>query len=112
MLRLEGPSGKMTPNQYLEEALNFISVNEENNQIKSVIKTCFPKRKCFTLPRPIGDEEKLLNIENLNYLELNETFRIKCEECVDEILTSATPMKMTLNSQESIPINGTSKPSL
>lgn len=50
------------------------------NQVRQKIKNIFKQRKCFTLSRPVHDEHQLRNIQDLNYKELREKFRLEVEE--------------------------------
>jgi hypothetical protein len=45
------------------------------NQIRKGICRFFPKRECYTMVRPVDDEEDLANIENLEWNSLKGDFK-------------------------------------
>ena len=80
-LKLVDQSGKnITEKQYLEHALENIKGEEndemvkEKNRVRSLIRTYFPERDCFTLVRPVEDEKNLQNLQALNDDELRSEF--------------------------------------
>ena len=80
-LRLVDQNGKnITEKQYLEKALENIKGDEnneiikENNRARSLIRTCFPERDCFTLVRPVEEEKNLQNLQELSDDELRSEF--------------------------------------
>lgn len=56
------------PNQYFENALKeqsgFSQAIEQKNRIRRLIKSFFQDRCCYTLVRPVTDEELLQDLEN------------------------------------------------
>jgi hypothetical protein len=54
---------KITSNQYLEKSLRDISIFGKYASITNIVRhklqQYFPDRKCFTLVRPVADEEEL-----------------------------------------------------
>jgi len=50
------------------------------NDIRDAVRSFFPKRDCFTLVRPISDEDKLCDLSKVPYAELREEFRtgVRC----------------------------------
>lgn len=69
---------EINPKQYLENALRPVEINRDvmgenaevmkrKNEIRSVLQTMFQERDCSVLFRPISDEKKLREINNLPY---------------------------------------------
>ena len=80
-LKLVDKNGKnITEKQYLERALENIKTEENNeiikekNRVRSLIRTYFPERDCFTLVRPVEDEKNLQNLQELSDDELRSEF--------------------------------------
>ena len=80
-LKLVDKNGKnITEKQYLEHALENIKGEENNeiikekNRVRSLIRTYFPERDCFTLIRPVEDEKNLQNLQELSDDELRDEF--------------------------------------
>ena len=80
-LKLVDQSGKnITEKQYLEHALENIKGEEndemvkEKNRVRSLIRTYFPERDCFTLVRPVEEEKNLQNLQELSDDELRSEF--------------------------------------
>ena len=72
-LQLEDKDGNtITEKQYMETALQIISgtsdLIEENNRIKTMIKSSFPQRDCFVMMNSsdLSLEEKTINGNNIN----------------------------------------------
>ena len=68
---------------YMEESLKpILGVSPEElkkNQIRKGILSFFKTRSCFTLCRPVDDEEQLANIEQLDWSQVKEDFRFESE---------------------------------
>ena len=45
------------------------------NDIRDAVRSFFPKRDCFTLVRPVTDEDKLADLSRVPYDDLREEFR-------------------------------------
>lgn len=45
------------------------------NDIRDAVRSFFPKRDCFTLVRPVSDEEKLADLSKIPYTDLRDEFR-------------------------------------
>lgn len=60
----------ISPNQYLEKALEeqkgFTDKIEEKNRIRRLLKTFFIERQCFTMIRPVTDEDSLQTLEQMD----------------------------------------------
>ena len=77
----------MDPDQYLESALRaqpgFDENTLERNRIRQMLTAFFTDRKCFPLVRPLVDEERLQEIDQVPYEELREEFREGMEDLKD-----------------------------
>lgn len=65
-----------TADEYLEHALKDKpgSRNVQKNEVRKKIREFFPTRKCFTLKRPVIDEEKLSMLDELPEDEFRPAF--------------------------------------
>ena len=50
---------EISPNEYLERALQDRKGAEEQNVVRKELKKVFSKRNCFTLIRPLTNEDDL-----------------------------------------------------
>lgn len=70
---------KISPKQYLENALNPVKGDParvgSKNQIRECIKTFFPDRDCFTLIRPVKEESQLQQLAKLAHTDLRPEYR-------------------------------------
>ena len=68
----------ITPRGYLESALTqqkgFTDEIEQKNRIRRLVQTFFKDRDCFTMVRPLTDEEQLQNLERKDLKELRSEF--------------------------------------
>lgn len=68
----------ITPKGYLEGALTsqkgFTDEVEQKNRIRRLIQTFFKERDCFTMVRPLTDEDQLQNLENRELKDLRPEF--------------------------------------
>jgi len=88
-LKLEDSEGNtITAKQYLENALKQQTGNsdqiDEKNKLKSLICNYFTERDCFTLVRPVENENDLQNLQTIDeslfrkeFLEQSSLFRNK-----------------------------------
>lgn len=100
---IDGSGKRITPNQYLENALNAIefdgnqSIDEETmkkNEIRKLLKVFFKERDCYTLIRPVSDEKKLRNIDKLPKNELRGEFLQQMDDLVQRIFLSVRPKQV------------------
>ncbi|CDW74480.1 guanylate-binding n-terminal domain containing protein [Stylonychia lemnae] len=94
---------EINPKQYLENALRPVEVNREligdngveiikrKNEIRQVLQTMFQERDCTVLFRPVSDEKKLREINNLPYDSLRPQFRMQLEGMVKKIFYNLRP---------------------
>eukprot|EP01114_Cavostelium_apophysatum_P010112 TRINITY_DN2355_c0_g1_i2.p1 TRINITY_DN2355_c0_g1~~TRINITY_DN2355_c0_g1_i2.p1 ORF type:complete len:386 (+),score=98.24 TRINITY_DN2355_c0_g1_i2:1772-2929(+) len=69
------------------------------------IRKHFRNRRCWTLSRPVHDEQQLHNVENIPYCDLQEDFRVSCEGLIEDLLRSADVLKIS-NSETAVPVDG------
>ena len=78
-LQLVNPDGEpITPREYLEKALSiqkgFSESIESKNRIRRLLSTFFKERDCFTMVRPLTDEDNLQNLDKLDFDKLRPEF--------------------------------------
>ena len=87
----------ITEKQYLENALENIKGEENNdiikekNRVRSLIRTYFPERDCFTLVRPVEDEKKLQILQDLSDDELRSEFLEQAQNFRNKIYKKVKP---------------------
>lgn len=78
-LRLEEDGQVVTPRDYLEAALQTIPGSnpavQSKNKIRESIKALFPDRDCFTLVRPVNEEDLLARLDSLPHTALRPEFK-------------------------------------
>jgi len=102
---------EINPKQYLENALRPVELSgdqlegnehlKKKNEIRNVLSTFFRERDCQVLIRPVSDEKKLRDINNMRYEDLRPNFRHQVEELMDRVYNGLKPK--TLEGQ---PLNG------
>jgi hypothetical protein len=69
----------ITAREYLEQSLaqqsSFSTDVQARNRVRRSLTQFFKRRDCFTLVRPVDDEEQLAKVDNLPESALRETFR-------------------------------------
>ena len=103
-LKLEDKNGnEITSKEYLEIALENINgdseVIEQKNMIRELIKNYFPDRDCFTMIRPVENENDLQKMNNLPDKYFRKEFLEQCEIFRNKIKSKCRPkifMKNTL----------------
>lgn len=78
-LKLEEDGRNLTPRDYLESALQLLpgtnTAVQSKNNIRESIKALFPDRDCFTLVRPVNEEEALAKLDTLPSSQLRPEFK-------------------------------------
>ena len=96
---------KMTPDEYFEEALLEQDGNsdqiEQKNRIRRILSNFFTERHCFTLVRPVNEEEQLKNIESLPIDQLRPEFVTQIGDLRSQIVDCAR-----MKTLESYPLSG------
>ena len=65
----------ISPKQYLEKVLEGTrNINDQKNRIRKLIKSYFKDRDCFTMIRPLTNENQLQNLEDLPPDKLRREF--------------------------------------
>jgi len=68
----------LTSKEYLERAITmqkgFSDSVESKNRIRRLLQTFFKERDCFTMVRPLMDEENLQNLDKLDFDKLRPEF--------------------------------------
>lgn len=95
-LKLEDDNGReLTPREYLENALRDVSGNSssiaEKNEIRRKFRSLFPDRDCFTIIRPVSDEEMLQSIDKIPYDKLRPKFKDQCIQLVKKVRNEIPP---------------------
>lgn len=97
-LRLEEDGRQVTPRDYLETALQQLQGSgravESKNQIRESIKSLFPDRDCFTLVRPVNDEDKLARLDTLPSADMRPEFRDGLHRLTQLIFSKALPKRL------------------
>ncbi|GAB4817604.1 hypothetical protein N2152v2_004650 [Parachlorella kessleri] len=97
-LRLEEDGRQVTPRDYLETALRALPGNgravEAKNQIRESIKSLFPDRDCFTLVRPVNDEDELAALDTLDQRRMRPEFREGLARLTQLIFNKAQPKRL------------------
>lgn len=93
-------------NAYMEDCLKpALDVDPETlkkNAIRKSIVNFFKRRNCYPLIRPVTEEDDLANIENLEWTDLKEEFRTKCDQFINDVRYQTKPKTLSgkvLNSQ-------------
>lgn len=91
--------------QYLENALaeckGFSESIEEKNRIRRLIKSFFKDRSCYTMIRPVTNEENLQNLESMDESEIRKDFLDQVVKLRNRVTHSIKPK--TLNGQTLTP---------
>jgi hypothetical protein len=76
-LQLQHDGKDINSNEYLELALKLQKNTNKESKIQNVkksIQNLFPSRDCFTLVRPVNDENKIRKIESLSKNDFRPEF--------------------------------------
>ncbi|XP_023603436.1 guanylate-binding protein 4-like [Myotis lucifugus] len=93
MLELKLDGHTITEDEYLENALKFVS--GENSKIqhskmpREYIRKFFPKRKCFTFERPTNNISLLQHMEGVSENQLESRFQVQTKNFCNYIFTAA-----------------------
>lgn len=87
-LDIHGENNYSSFDDYLEQALlqkDHWDKNSSQTLTRKVFKQVFTKRNCFTLVRPLHDEQQLRNIEQVPFESLRPEFTTKLHDIIDFI---------------------------
>jgi hypothetical protein len=99
-LKLEEDGKTITPGDYLESALRPLSAADGNasvkarNDIRESIKTMFPDRDCFSLVRPVAEEDQLMRLDAMPPEALRPEFQNGMRQLTTLILRKAQPKRL------------------
>lgn len=63
----------------------------EKNRVRRCIKALFPVRRCFTLVRPVAEEQLLCEAHTLRLEHLRPQFQVEVQLLAQAVCTGATP---------------------
>ena len=111
-LELSDESGfRISSNQYMERCLQPVNGNSEDvaqkNMVRRILFDFFRDRDCITMVRPVNDERKLRNIQEVPYEQLRPEFKEQVEDFVKRIVTNIRPKMI-----EGLTVTGTMLASL
>ncbi|KAJ4770225.1 Guanylate-binding protein [Rhynchospora pubera] len=97
-LDLAEENRKITPRDYLELALRPIQgggrdVTSEN-EIRESIRALFPDRECFTLVRPLHNENDLQRLDQIPLERLRPEFRVGLDELTKFVFERTRPKQV------------------
>jgi hypothetical protein len=95
-LRLEEDGRAVAPRDYLEAALQPLpgAGAAAKNQIRDSIKALFPDRDCFTLVRPVNDEEALARLDTMPPGSMRPEFREGLARLARLVFQKALPKRL------------------
>ncbi|WOK99270.1 guanylate-binding protein 3 [Canna indica] len=89
---------KITPRDYLELALRPIQGGgrdlSSKNEIRESIRSLFPDRECFTLVRPLNNENDLQRLDQISLDRLRPEFRSGLDALVKYIFERSRPKQV------------------
>lgn len=88
----------ISSSEYLEQALapqrNLNQSSMERNRIRNMMTSFFKERDCFTIVRPVTDEDQLQQIDRLPLEELRPEFQTQLQELKDLVFSTIQPKMM------------------
>ena len=98
-LQLVDSSGEeISAKMYLDKALapqnGFTDEIENKNRIRRLLNSFFPEKECFTLVRPLVDEQNLQNLESMDFDQLRPEFVEQMMTLRKHILTKIKPKQI------------------
>ncbi|KAG5131107.1 hypothetical protein JHK84_037504 [Glycine max] len=89
---------KITPRDYLEIALRPVQGSGKDiaakNEIRDSIRALFPDRECFTLVRPLNDENDLQRLDQISLEKLRPEFRSSLDTLTKFVFERARPKQV------------------
>ncbi|KAI9141250.1 guanylate-binding protein [Paraphysoderma sedebokerense] len=86
---------KVSPPEYLENALKQLPGDgpevESKNKIRECIRTFFDDRTCYTLKRPVEDEEQLQSLGSLKMSDFRPEYLAEVRNLIEYIYKKVTP---------------------
>ncbi|KAJ3692265.1 hypothetical protein LUZ60_012615 [Juncus effusus] len=97
-LDLAEENRKITPRDYLELALRPIQGRARDisakNEIRESIRALFPDRECFTLVRPLNNENDLQRLDQIPLERLRDEFRAGLDELTKYVFERTRPKQV------------------
>ncbi|XP_058730803.1 uncharacterized protein LOC131602651 [Vicia villosa] len=97
-LDLTEDNRKITPRDYLELALRSVQGNKKDiaakNEIRDSIRALFPDRECFTLVRPLNNENDLQRLDQISLDKLRPEFRKGLDELLKFVFERTRPKQV------------------
>ncbi|CAI8618276.1 unnamed protein product [Vicia faba] len=97
-LDLTEENRKITPRDYLELALRSVQGNKKDiaakNEIRDSIRALFPDRECFTLVRPLNNENDLQRLDQISVDKLRPEFRKGLDELLKFVFERTRPKQV------------------
>lgn len=88
----------ITPRDYLELALRSVQGNgreiASKNEIRNSIRALFPDRECFTLMRPVNNENDLRHLDQIPMDKLRPEFRAGLEALTKFVFERTRPKQL------------------
>lgn len=95
---LDSEGEPISSKEYLERALapqkGFSDQIENKNRIRRLISSFFPEKDCFTMVRPLTNEEGLQNLEKYDFSQLRPEFVDQMMSLRKQILTKIRPKQI------------------
>mmetsp|Transcript_34216 Transcript_34216/g.33434 ORF Transcript_34216/g.33434 Transcript_34216/m.33434 type:complete len:460 (+) Transcript_34216:286-1665(+) len=96
---MDDDENEINSKQYLENSLRPVDLssmdaNEQlkrKNEIRNMLSVSFAERDCAVLFRPVADERKLREINNIPYEQLRPQFRGQVEELIKKVFFNLKP---------------------
>ncbi|KAL4563591.1 hypothetical protein LXL04_027635 [Taraxacum kok-saghyz] len=89
---------KITPRDYLELALRPVEGMRKDisakNEIRESIRALFPDRDCFTLVRPLSDENELQKLDQISMEKLRPEFKAGLDELTRFVFERTRPKQL------------------
>ncbi|CAL9081572.1 unnamed protein product [Musa textilis] len=97
-LDLSEDNSKITPRDYLELALRPMQGGGKDvlakNEIRESIRALFPERECFTLVRPLNDENDLQRLDQVPLARLRKEFRSGLDALMNFVFKRTRPKQV------------------
>ncbi|KEH30967.1 guanylate-binding family protein [Medicago truncatula] len=97
-LDLTEDNRKITPRDYLELALRSVQGNRNDvaakNEIRESIRALFPDRECFTLVRPLNNENDLQRLDQISSDKLRPEFRRDIQALIKFVFERTRPKQV------------------
>jgi Guanylate-binding protein, N-terminal domain/Guanylate-binding protein, C-terminal domain len=90
---VDNDGNSISSDQYLDVCLQQTNENTEENKqkntIRKILREFFRDRECFTFVRPVNQEKKLRNIQEVPFEELRKEFRDQMNTFVQRVYATA-----------------------